>query len=330
MDIRTQLINEITNALGELEYPIRQQIENILLICLNKYEVQERCTELVESGERKDYLNMYLATLRIEGKSNDTLDQYHLRIRQMLDFLGKDIKDISLYDLRYYLACYKKVRKVSNVTLDNIRRCICAFFSWLSAEGHISNNPATALKTIQKQKTIKSEYSPIELEKIRNACTTKRDLALIELLYATGCRVSEISRLNILDINFQTLEIRVLGKGNKERIVYITERCAMYIEEYLNSRIDVKEALFVSYRAPYNRLKKSGIERTLRKLGKDAGVENVHPHRYRRTFATNLINRGCNIQDVQQILGHASISTTQIYYVYNKQSVKSAYLKYAV
>lgn len=329
MDAREQLITEVMNALQGMEDAVKKTVEDIFLICLNRYEVQERCTEIVESGKTRDYLNMYLATLRVEGKAQGTLEQYRLRIRQMLTFLGKDVQSITLYDLRYYLACYRKVRKVSNITLDNIRKNIKAFFSWLTVEGHIDRNPAAALKMIKYQKTVKREYSPVELELIRNACSSKRDMALVEILYATGGRVSEISGLNISDVDFSALEVKVLGKGNKERIVYITERCAMYLQEYLDSRTDDNDALFVSTRSPHRRLMKPGIERCLRELGKRAEVCKVHPHRYRRTLATNLINRGCNIQDVQQILGHANISTTQIYYVYNRDTVKAAYRKYA-
>lgn len=329
MDAREQLINEVMDALQLFEYTVRKSVEDVFLICLNHYEVQERCTEIVESVGCRDYLNMYLATLRVEGKAPGTLEQYRLRIRQMLTFLGKDVRDITLYDLRYYLACYKKARKVSNITLDNIRKNIKAFFSWLTVEGHIDRNPAAALKMIKYQKAVKREYSPVELELIRNACSNKRDMALVEMLYATGARVSEISGLNISDVDFSSLEVKVLGKGNKERIVYMTERSAMYLQGYLNSRTDDNDALFVSAKSPYDRLKKPGIERCLRELGRRAEVSNVHPHRYRRTLATNLINRGCNIQDVQQILGHANISTTQIYYVYNRDTVKAAYRKYA-
>ena len=329
MDARAQVVNSVLEMIGGLEYEVRQQVENALVICLNRYEVQERCTEMVEAGERRDYLNMYIATLRVEGRSEGTLEQYRLRISQMLGFLGKSAEDITVYDLRYFLACYRRARKVSNSTLDNIRRCLKAFFSWLSAEGHIDRNPAAALKPIQQLKAIKKEYSQVELEKIRNACQNKRDIALIEMLYATGARVSEISGLDVQDVDFENLEAKVLGKGNKERVVYITERCAMYLQEYLTSRTDCESSLFVSTRAPHGRLCKPGIERILRELGKRAGVSNVHPHRYRRTLATNLINRGCNIQDVQQILGHADISTTQLYYVYNRNVVKTAYRKYA-
>lgn len=330
MDAREQLIRDVLDRIGELEKSVRQKVEEIFLICLNNYEVQERCTEIVEAGGRKDYLNMYLATLRIEGKSPATLEQYHLRLRQVIDFLGKDVTDITLYDLRYYLACYRRVRRISSSTLDTIRRYIRAFFSWLSAEGHIPRNPAAALKPIQQQKTVKREYSQVEMEKIRNACQGMRDIALIEMLYATGARVSEISGLDIADVDFERLEVKVLGKGNKERIVYITERCAMYLREYLGSRRDCEAPLFVSERSPHNRLLKPGIERILRELGKRAGVENVHPHRYRRTLATNLINRGCGIQHVQQILGHTDISTTQIYYAYNREAARAAYRKYAI
>ena len=332
MDARMQLLRDVLEAIGEiggLEQGTRQRIEEALVVCLGKYEVQERCTELVESGTRKNYLNMYLTTLRIEGKSPATLEQYRMRLRQVLDFLGKDVTDITLYDLRYFLACYRKVRQVSNSTLDNIRRYIKAFFGWLSSEGHIQGNPSAALKPIQKQITVKREYSQVEMEKIRNACRTKRDIALVEILYATGARVSEISKLNIYDVDFERLEIKVLGKGNKERIVYITERCSMYLREYLDGREDCGTPLFVGERAPHSRLLKPGIERVLRELGKRAGVEDVHPHRYRRTLATDLINRGCNIQDVQQLLGHSSISTTQIYYVCNRDAVRAAYRKYA-
>ena len=329
MDIRSQFVKDFLSLVGYMEYDIKNQIENALIITLDKYELQNRCTDIVESQQQTDYLTMYLTTLRIEGKSEKTLEQYKLRLSQMLDFLGKEIHDITLYDLRFFLACYKRARKISNGTMDTIRRYIRAFFAWLSTEGHITSNPALALKPIKQDRQIKKEYSQVELELIHNACQTKRELALTEILYATGARVSEISQLNIEDVNLNTLEIKVFGKGRKERIVYITEKCAMYLQDYLNSRVDERQALFVYERAPYNRLQKSGIERVLKNLGERSGVENVHPHRYRRTMATNLINRGCAIQNVQKILGHSSIETTQIYYVHNADIVKASYKKYA-
>lgn len=330
MDARAQVVNSVLEMIGGLEYEVRQQVENALVICLNRYEVQERCTEMVEAGERRDYLNMYIATLRVEGRSEGTLEQYRLRISQMLGFLGKSAEDITVYDLRYFLACYRRARKVSNSTLDNIRRCLKAFFSWLAAEGHVDRNPAAALKPIQKQKVIRRAYSQKELERIRNACRTKRDIALVEFLYSSGCRVSEVSSLDVGDVDFSKMEVKVIGKGNKERIVYMTEKCTMYLQEYLESRRGRQEALFSSSRAPHRRLGKNGIEKALKKLGERAKVSNVHPHRYRRTMATDLINRGCNIQDVQKLLGHVSISTTQIYYVSDQQYVKMAYQKFAV
>ena len=328
MDIRSQVIDEVLQVLGGIAQDVLRRVEDAITICLNRYELQERCTELTETTGGRDYLSMYLATLRMEGKAESTLDQYGRHIRMLLMFLGKSEGEITLYDLRYYLACYKRVRKVANNTLDNVRRYIRAYFKWLAVEGHIQRDPAAALKMIHAPKKVKRDLSAVELERIRNACKTRRDIALVEFLYATGARVSEVVALNMTDVDFERLEVRVLGKGNKERIVYMTERCAMYLREYLRSRSDAGESLFASMRAA-KRLQKAGIERVIRNLGRRAGVSNVHPHRYRRTMATHLINRGCNIQDVQQLLGHESISTTQIYYVYSRSTVKAAYQKYA-
>lgn len=181
---------------------------------------------------------------------------------------------------------------------------------------------------IHSQKKVKRDLSAVELERIRNACKIKERYRPGRVFICNRSRVSEVVALNMADVDFERLEVRVLGKGNKERIVYMTERCAMYLREYLQSRSDAGESLFVSMRAA-KRLQKAGIERVIRDLGRRAGVSNVHPHRYRRTMATHLINRGCNIQDVQQLLGHESISTTQIYYVYSRSAVKAAYQKYA-
>lgn len=328
MDLRNKYINEVMARLTGMNSTTLHQVENAILLCLENYEITEKCTDVTVSTYQKDYLSMYLATLRVEGKSEGTISQYKLRISQLLTFLNKDVSEMTVYDLRYFLASYEKVRKISRSTLDGMRKEIRAFFSWLMAEGHIKSNPAIGLKPVKTEKTIKKAFTVVELEKLHNACETLRDLALIEVLYSTGARVSEIQNLNITDVNFLTQEIKVLGKGNKERIVYISDKCAMYLKTYLDSRTDNNPALFVSLRSDKKRFMKPGIECRLRKLGVVAGVENVHPHRCRRTMATHLIDRGCNIQDVQKILGHNSISTTQIYYASNQNNVRNAYFKY--
>lgn len=180
---------------------------------------------------------------------------------------------------------------------------------------------------IKCKKTIKKPYTAIELEKLRKACDNVRDIALVEFLYSTGCRVTEVSNLNISDIDFDTMQCTVLGKGNKERIVYLTEVATMYLHEYLSTRKSLSEALFVGKGG--KRLSKNGIEVLLKRLGEKAKVENVHPHRYRRTLATNLLDHGMNIQDVATILGHADLKTTQIYCYISQKNVQSAYRKFA-
>jgi site-specific recombinase XerD len=174
---------------------------------------------------------------------------------------------------------------------------------------------------------VKKPYSAVELERIRSACGNIRDLALVDFLYATGCRVSEVSHLDISDIDFDNLECTVIGKGNKERIVYLSDVAAMHLQEYLQGRKDVSEALFSGKGS--DRLSKNGIEAALKRIGKKAKVENVHPHRFRRTLATNLLDRGMNIQDVAKILGHADLKTTQIYCFISQKNVKVAYQRYA-
>lgn len=217
---------------------------------------------------------------------------------------------------------------MSNRTLDGMRRCYSSFFSWLDAEEIIPHNPCAGIKQIKYKKDVKKPFSAVDIEKMRNACSSNiRDLALIDFLYCTGCRVSEVARLNISDINFEALECVVIGKGNKERYVYLSEVAAMHLREYLDSRQDDYEALFAGKGT--ERLQKNGIEAIVKNIGKKAGVDNAHPHRFRRTLATNLLDRGMNIQDVAEILGHADLKTTQIYCYISKKNVKAAYCKYA-
>lgn len=244
----------------------------------------------------------------------------------MLNYLGKPLAEITTYDIRFYLSLRRQTGKVSNRSLDGMRRCYSSFFSWLAAEGLISRNPCAALAQIKSKKVVKKPYSAAEMEKIRKACGNVRNLALVDFLYATGCRVSEVARLDISDVDFERMECVVLGKGNKERKVYLTEVAAMHLQEYLNTRTDACGALFAGRG---KRLGKNGIEAIVKNLGKRAGVENVHPHRYRRTLATNLLDRGMNIQDVATILGHADLKTTQIYCYISQANVKTAYRKYA-
>lgn len=331
MDIRTSIINNVSMAvMAILTDQQLQAVQDALTLQLNAYELQERSTEVSTVDHTPDaMLQKYIATKRIEGKSDNTLRRYYDVCYMMIHTLCKPLHDVTTYDLRYYLASYKSQRKISNRTLDGMRRCFSSFFGWLSAEGLIGRNPCAALAQIKYTKVVKKPYSAPEMERLKQACTSIRDLALLEFLYASGCRVSEVVRLNREDINFLTRDAVVLGKGNKERTIYLTPVALMHLSDYLGSRKDNNPALFASLKVPYNRLSKAGIETALKVIGKRAGVKDVHPHRYRRTLATNLLDRGANIQDVAAILGHADLKTTQIYCYISQQNVQAAYRKYA-
>lgn len=331
MDARTTVINNATLSLQPMLTDEQLQVlRDALFLELNNYEIQERTTALTLVDNTPDLiLKKFLATKSIEGKAESTLKRYRDICYHMIHTINKPITEVETYDLRYYLALYKDQRKVSNRTLDGMRRCIKSFFSWLTAEDIIPKNPALALAQIKYDKTVKKPYSDSDMERLKRSCQHVRDRALVEFLYSSGCRVSEIVNLDRTDINFLSSDAIVFGKGGKERIVYITEVAMLYLKEYLETRTDNNPCLFASLRTPYKRLSKNGIEARLRELGKIAGVENVHPHRYRRTLATNLLDRGANIQDVASILGHEDIKTTQIYCYISQENVKSSHKKYA-
>lgn len=330
MDLRGMVIQSVIAALQELDVAaeLTDIVQDVLVLELNQYEIQERCTAVaVQDNSAEGMLKRYIAVKRIEGKSDNTLKRYYDINMELIRFLRKPLYEVTTYDLRFYLSYRRQRGGVSNRTLDGMRRCYSSFFGWLSAEGLIGRNPCAALAQIKYRKQVKKPYSQVELERIRRACQNNRDLALVDFLYSTGCRVSEVCRIDIADVDFLSGEIVVIGKGNKERTVYLSQVAALHLQEYISGREDMSNALFVGKGS--GRLGKNGIEAILKRLGQAAGVENVHPHRYRRTLATNLLDRGMNIQDVAAVLGHADLKTTQIYCYISKNNVKAAYQKYA-
>lgn len=326
MDTRTEIINKVVEALADVEQDVIERVERVLHIQLADYEISERCTAVtVHDNSNMGMVRKFIATKRLEGKSESTLRKYQPELEKLVMFLDKRIFEVETYDLRLYLSLYKENRRVSNRTLDNIRKTICSFFSWLHDEGHVGRNPARALKQIKYTKEVKKAFTPVEREKLKNACRFLRDLALSEFLYASGLRVSEAVSLDIRAIDFQRREATVVGKGGKERKFYLSEVCLEYLKQYIDSRTDSNPALFVSVKAPYGRMGKEGIEAAMRRLGVAAGVDNVHPHRFRRTLATDLVRKNVPIQDVAAILGHADLRTTQVYVCLNQEAVKFNY-----
>ena len=308
----------------------RIKLKEILTeICLN-YQIKS-----IEQTEKQkilknntDILNKFISSKEIEGCSTRTLNYYKDNIIKMLDTINLPIDEITTEILRNYLADYKSNSKAGMVTIDNIRRTLSSFFTWLENEDYIVKSPVRRIHKVKTTRRVKETFTDENLEKLRDTCSNVRDLAILELLISTGMRVGEITRLNISDMNFQERSCIVLGKGNSEREVYFSAKSKMYIKKYLEMRTDNNEALFVSLIKPYNRLEISGIEILIRNLGKEANINKVHPHKFRRTMATMAIDKGMPIEQVQKLLGHIKIDTTMEYAMVNQNNVKNSHRKY--
>ncbi|MCM1173706.1 MAG: tyrosine-type recombinase/integrase [Blautia sp.] len=305
------------------------ELKNVLYCVLSGYNITEKSRELRSvDGSWEEELGTFLVRKHVEGRSDGTIEQYRQHLKRMLQYINKPVKEITETDLFMYISMYKKQRNVTGVYLDNIRLVFSSFFGWLNSKGYISKNPAAGLGPIKKEKRIKKPLSDTELEILRRNCAIKRDTALVEFLYSTGVRVSELIALNRQDVDFNNMKAVVYGKGAKEREAYLAAAACMYLKEYLAARDDDNEALFVSQKQPHERLTIAGVEEILRRLGRETGIEKVHPHRFRRTMATNILNKGMPIEEVKEILGHVKLDTTLIYCQINKENVKHHHRKY--
>lgn len=303
-------------------------VDMALTALFQKYDVSEACTDLAvcdDSNER--IINTYIASMRLEGRSEKTLKQYYDALTKLLDEIPKSIKDIRTNDIRYHLAHYQTTHNVSNATVNNKRKFLSAFFVWATREEIVDKNPMLKINSIKEKYVTKKPFSDIELAKIRDALEDNREKALVEFLLSTGCRVSEVAGLKVGNIDFRTGECVVLGKGNKERTVYLNNKSMYYLERYLGGLVDAERPLFMNARG--RGMTKQNIEELMRIIGKRAGVSKVHPHRFRRTMATNAMKRGMPVQYIQVILGHSKLDTTMIYCIYDKEVVKAEYLKVA-
>ena len=322
--IISEIIREMISSLNNEQLSKLKTTLEIYLYNVSIEAKQEADTEKKEV----DYLEVFLSAKRIEGCSEKTLIYYKNTIQQMLDSIGKSVCTIVTEDLRTYLAEYQKEKQSSKVTIDNIRRIFSSFFSWLEDEDYIIKSPVRRIHRIKAASTIKETYTDEQLESMRDNCDNPRDLALIDILASTGMRVGELVLLNRDDISFDERECIVFGKGDKERIVYFDARTKIHLQNYLDSRTDNNEALFVSLKAPYNRMKIGGIELRLREMGKRLNIEKVHPHKFRRTLATVAIDKGMPIEQLQKLLGHQRIDTTLQYAMVKQSNVKIAHRKY--
>ena len=272
-----------------------------------------------------NYVGAFLDAKRIEGRSNLTIERYEYIIKKMLHQINVPIQDINIFHLRNYLMRQKEGGK-SDKTLEGERSVICSFFNWLYKENLLKINPTANLSPIKVSKKIKIPYSNTDLKKLEENCVNNRDKAIIYFLFATGCRISEVCKLNKVDIDFINKKCKVCGKGDKERTVYVNDVTLMFLERYLNGRDDNFPSLFCGKGS--SRMTPGGVRAMLRKLSLVSGVENVHPHRFRRTLATELIDKGMSIQEVSRVLGHAKLETTMIYCTIGQEMVATNHKKY--
>ena len=328
--MKEQFVNEfVASVSNDFDEEVLSKIFKKLTVFVNGYEIKPIETSV---ALYTDYMpgcyQTYFVTRKIEGMSMKSLEMYDLYLKDFFRQVNKPIKSITTNDIRVYLYKVQTQRGISNRSLDTRRTVINAFFEWCCNEEYIDRNPCRNIKKIKFEEKERKPLSSIELEELRNACVTLRDKALFELLYSTGYRVSEVVNLNKTDVNFETKEVVLFGKGNKHRTSYINARAELALKNYLNSRNDDNEALFVSDRKPHKRLSKFGIEKRIGQLGELAGIQRrVFPHLIRHTTATDGLNRGMGVEEVQAILGHENIATTMIYAKVSKNNVKSHHSK---
>jgi len=311
MKIEQQMLAYLDN--GQMK-----RLHEVLITCFQEPDIQHNV----------DHVQVFLAAKRVEGCSEKTIRYYDSTLRNILKTIDKDILQITTDDLRLYLDNYQANRSAGKTTIDNIRRILSSFFSWLEDEDYIMKSPVRRIHKVKTCKTVKETYSDEALEIMRDHCQSIRDLALIDLLASTGMRVGELVLLNREDIDFTNRECVVLGKGNKQRKVYFDARAKIHLQNYLNSRTDDNPALFVSLQQPHNRLQIRGIEIRLHELGERLNMCRIHPHKFRRTLATMAIDKGMPIEQVQQLLGHQNVDTTLQYAMVNQNNVKLSHKKY--
>ena len=324
--MKKNYINEVIQAM--IPHLNCQQIKKLNEVLVSSLCGKDIVSTIDKDCNCNDLINKFISAKRVEGLSEKSLHYYKMTIEAMHKKINKQIQNISTENLRDYLSNYQEKNKSSRVTIDNIRRILSTYFSWLEDENYLMKSPIRRIHKIKSTCTVKEIYSDEALEKMRDNCSTLRDLAIIDMLASTGMRVGELVLLNKESVNFFERECKVLGKGNKERIVYFDARTKIHLQDYLKSRNDDNCALFVGLNAPFNRLTIGAVELRIRHLGKKLEIKKAHPHKFRRSLATKAIDKGMPIEQLQVLLGHKRIDTTLQYAMVNQANVKASHKKY--
>ena len=318
--------NQIYNILNDMSDHLNvSQMKKLQEVLIRRLEDAREETETITNTA---YLEMFLTAKRIEGCSERTIRYYRVTVEGLLQKIDTPLRKMTTEMIREYLSDYQTKNSCSKVTVDNVRRNLSSFFSWLEEEDHILKSPVRRIHKIKTKTVVKEIISDENIETLRDNCEEKRDLAIIDILYSTGMRVGELVNLDINDLDFEERECVVYGKGDKERRVYFDARTKLHLQNYLDSRCDSNKALFVSLNYPYDRLQISGVESRLRELGRKLNIDRIHPHKFRRTMATRAIDKGMPIEQVQKLLGHQQIDTTMKYAMVNQSNVKSSHRKF--
>lgn len=331
MILENKIYDVIRRMTPKLNTTQLQDLKDTLFIVFENCDIVDNSehTELSVVNESWKYdLQDFLTSKTLEGKTDETLERYRYELVRLLQYLNKATNDILPSDISKYMQAYKRIRKVSNSTLQGMRSCYSSFFRWCHDNDRIDKNPMMQVEKIKVPKIIREPYSDEEREKLFRSAKNIRDKAIIEVLYSTAVRVSELVKLDIKDINWNTRGVIVYGKGDKERTVYLNDRATMYLKEYLAIRKDDNPALFVSLRAPHSRITKCGVEDMMNTVGRAAGIKKSHPHKMRRTSITNAVNRGMPIQEAALFAGHASTETTLLYWTADQEAVRYHHKKY--
>ena len=329
--MKKDLIYEICRIMSpHLSSEQNIRLEKTLNQVLTNFSIPDFSSDMTDNDKENNtsLINQFLSAKKIEGCSENTLKYYCNTLTNLISALQKNICEVTTNDLRLYLSNYQSSHNTSKVTLDNIRRIMSSFFTWMEDEDYIMKSPVRRIHKVKTTQMVKETLSDENLEQLRDKCTHPRDLAIVDLLISTGMRVGELVKLNRSDVNFAERECVVLGKGDKERQVYFDAKTKIHLQHYLDSRKDSNPALFVSHQAPWNRLSIAGVERFLAVLGKESNVCHVHPHKFRRTMATMALEKGMPIEQVQKLLGHSKIDTTLHYATVNQTNVKIAHRRY--
>lgn len=328
MDYRGRFLQEVERELvGTMSQTELDYVMNTVTRVLREYEISERCTDIaLADNTNEKLLAQYCACLRVDGRSEGTVYQYRREIERLAEAIGKPFTEMGVYDIRYYLGCEKQ-RGISNVTLENSRQKVSIFFQWLSDEEIIPKNVCRTISHIKVPKEVKKPFSDVEIDTLRSNCDGLKERALVEFLLSTGVRVNELCTMDRTDVDFTTMTVHVRhGKGSKERITYVNNVGREYLAKYLATRTDSDPALFINYRK--NRISTGGVRAILNKVAERAGVFDVYPHRFRRTFATGLASRGMPIQEISKLLGHEKIVTTQTYVAVDGAQVHASYQRF--